>query len=74
MTTYLELEEAALFEKVATNVRGPLLIRLLSHPGCRISEALVLRVGEIDLQGDVVTIQNLKRRIRPSCPNCSVRL
>ncbi len=42
MKTYIELREIAAMEKVADNLRDQLLIRLLFHLGCRISEALAL--------------------------------
>ena len=47
--TYLEIEEVIKLEKAATNLRDRLLIRLLSHLGCRISEALGITVEDIDL-------------------------
>jgi len=53
MKAYVELEEIALVEKATTNVRDSLLIRLLFRLGCRISEALALKVEEIDFgQGE----------------------
>lgn len=74
MKTYLEREEVELLEKVATNVRDRLLIRLLSRLGCRVSEALALRVEDIDLQRGTVTIQHLKTRLKLACPHCNARL
>jgi hypothetical protein len=40
MRTYLESEEVKQLEGAATLLRDKLLIRLLSHLGCRISEVL----------------------------------
>ena len=57
---YLEPEEVDRLERTATNLRDRLLIRLLSHLGCRISEALALTVEDIDLEQGTVTIQHLK--------------
>lgn len=74
MKTYLEPEEVELLEKAATNLRDRLLIRLLFHLGCRISEALALRVEDIDFDQGTVTIEHLKARSRFFCPNCSARL
>jgi len=74
MKTYLEPEEIELLEKAATNLRDRLLIRLLFRLGCRISEALALRVEDIDFDRGTVTIEHLKSRIRLSCPKCSARL
>lgn len=45
---YLEVGKVKHLEQVATNVRDKLLIKLLLHLGCRISEALALEVRDID--------------------------
>jgi integrase/recombinase XerD len=74
MKTYLEWKEVELLEKAATNVRDRLLIRLLFHVGCRISEALALRVEDIDFDRSTVTIEHLKARLRLFCPSCNARL
>ncbi len=71
---YLEPDEIVHLEKSATNLRDRLLIRLLFHLGCRISEALGLEVKDIDFTQGTVTIQHLKSRIKLSCPKCSTRL
>jgi integrase/recombinase XerD len=71
---YLEVSEIATLEKAVTNLRDRLLIRLLFHLGCRVSEALGLTVEDIDLAGGTVTIQHLKSRLKLSCPRCSARL
>jgi integrase/recombinase XerD len=74
MKAYVEPEEVALMEEVTTNLRDRLLIRILFHLGCRISEALPLEVKDIDFNQGAVTIQHLKVRIKLSCPRCSARL
>jgi integrase/recombinase XerD len=51
-------------------LRDSLLIRLLFHLGCRVSEALSLTVDDIDFEKSIVSIQHLKTRIKLSCPNC----
>ena len=71
---YLEVDELQRLEKAATNLMDRLLIRLLSHLGCRISEALGIKVEDIDLDNHTVTIQHLKTRMKLSCPRCSARL
>ena len=48
--TYLEASEIRDLEKVATNLRDLLLIRLLYRLGCRISEALAITVEDVDLK------------------------
>ncbi len=72
--TYLEPDEVVLMEKAATNLRDRLLIRLLFHLGCRISEALALTVDNIDFTSSTVTIQHLKARLRLSCIVCGQQL
>jgi len=72
--TYLDLGEVELLEQAATNLRDRLLIRFLFHLGCRISEALGVRVEDIDLEQGTVTIVHLKRQLRLSCQNCGARL
>jgi len=74
MKTYLEPEEVELLEKAATNLRDRLLIRLLFRLGCRISEALALKVEDIDFGQGTVTIEHLKARIKISCSQCNARL
>ena len=74
MKTYLEPKEIVTMEKAATNLRDRLLIRLLFHLGCRVSEALGIAVEDIDLPKGTVTIQHLKLRTKLSCPDCSTRL
>ncbi len=74
MKAYLDLGETNQLEKAATCVRDKLLIRILAHLGCRISEALALEVKDIDFDRGTVTIEHLKSRIRVSCPQCGARL
>jgi integrase/recombinase XerD len=71
---YLEAEEVEMLEKATTNLRDRLLIRLLSHLGCRISEALGIKVEDVDLVNHTITIQHLKTRTKLSCPYCSAKL
>jgi len=46
--SYLEANEIESLERASTNLRDRLLIRLLFHLGCRVSEALALTVEDID--------------------------
>ena len=55
-------------------MRDRVLIHLLIHLGCRISEALALTPDDIDFEHGTVTIQHLKSRIKVSCPQCNTRL
>lgn len=71
---YLEPDEVAHMEKSATNLRDRLLIRLLFHLGCRVSEALGITIEDVDIAKGTVTIQHLKVRMKLSCPHCAARL
>ena len=71
---YLELPEIELMEQAAGCRRDQLLIRLLSRLGCRVSEALALKVEDIDFEQGTTTIMHLKRSMKISCPQCGVRL
>jgi integrase/recombinase XerD len=74
MKVYLEPEEVAQMEKAASNLRDKLLIRTLFHLGCRIMEALSIKVNDIDFTQGIVTIVHLKRRLKLSCSACGTRL
>jgi len=74
LKTYIEPDEVRMMEDSASNLRDRLLIRLLFRLGCRVSEALALRVKDVDLVSGAVTIEHLKVRLNLSCPNCHTRL
>ena len=74
MKAYIEPEEVTLMEKATTNLRDRLLIHLLFRSGCRVSEALAIKVEDIDFAQGTVTIQHLKSRLKLSCTQCGQRL
>jgi integrase/recombinase XerD len=74
MKAYIEPEEVTRMESEASNLRDRLLIRLLFRLGCRISEALALKVEDIDFEQGTVTIEHLKARVELCCPKCGARL
>ena len=74
MKTYLEIHEVEQLESAARYLRDKLLIMLLFRLGCRISEALALKVSDIDFAQGTVTIEHLKSRVKLSCPQCGTRL
>lgn len=74
MKAYLEPKEVERLEQAAEYLRDRLLIRLLFQLGCRVSEALGIKVSDIDFKQGLVTIQHLKQRIKLSCPHCTARL
>lgn len=71
---FLESTEVEKLEKAAANPRDRLLIRVLSHLGCRVSEALGIKINDIDLDNSTITIQHLKTRLKLYCPHCGTRL
>jgi len=74
MKAYVEPEEVALMENETTNLRDRLLIRLLFHSGCRVSEALALGVEDVDFASGTNSIRQLKMRLKLSCTRCGQRL
>ena len=70
MKTYIDPEEITLLENVTTNLRDKLLVRLLFRLGCRVSEALDLKVTDIDFTNSTVTIKHLKSHLKLSCSRC----
>lgn len=74
MKAYLEPHEIQLMENAATNFRDRLLIRLLFHAGCRVSEALALTLEDVDFARGTITIQHLKSRLKLSCSRCGAGL
>jgi integrase/recombinase XerD len=71
---YLDPNDVNRLEKAANNLRDRLLIRLLFHIGCSISEALAIVVEDFDLRKGTVVIQHLKIRLKLSCPQCGTKL
>ncbi len=47
---------------------------MLNRLGCRISEAVGVRIGDIDFERKTVRIEHLKTRLSASCPKCGARL
>ena len=73
-SVYLEPSDITQMEEATSYLRDKLLIRLLFHLGCRVSEALALTIEDIDLVNNQVTIIHLKRRLKLLCPICQSRL
>jgi integrase/recombinase XerD len=74
MKTYLEPSEVTLLEEAATNLRDKLMVHLLFHLGCRISEALSLALEDVDFESGTVTIKHLKASVKLSCTQCGQRI
>ena len=74
MKAYLEPDEVDVMEQAASNLRDKLLIRTLFHLGCRVTEAISLKVDDIDFNQGTVSIIHLKQRIKLLCVTCGARL
>jgi integrase/recombinase XerD len=74
MKTYLEINEIELLISVAIYLRDKLLIMLLFRLGCRISEALSLKLDDINFEQGTITIVHLKRRMKITCAGCGAQL
>ena len=72
--SYIEIEDVRRLEAAATCLRDRLLIRILFHSGCRVSEALNLEVRNVDFSECTLTVEHLKSRIKLLCPQCKARL
>ena len=59
---YLDISDISALERATTNLRDRLMIRLLFHSGCRISEALALEVSDVDINAGTIRIQHLKSK------------
>ncbi len=74
MKVYLTPQEVERMAQVAKCVRDEVFIRVLFWAGCRVSEAIGIRVEDVNPAQGTVTIKHLKTRIRLSCPQCGTRL
>ncbi len=74
MKVYLTPEEVERMARAASCVRDEVLIRVLFWAGCRVSEAIGIRVEDVTPAQGTVTIKHLKTRTRLSCPQCGTRL
>ena len=71
LTGYSELVQTQkrLLE-AATNPRDKAFIAVLARDGIRISEAIQMKVSDIDFKRGTLTIVHLKERLKLKCPNC----
>ena len=67
---YLEPEQVERPIAAATNPRDKAFIAVLVRTGIRISEAIELKVSDIDSKRGTLTISHLKERLKLKCPNC----
>ncbi|MDY6911483.1 MAG: tyrosine-type recombinase/integrase [Chloroflexota bacterium] len=58
----------------ATNPRDKAFAALLARTGIRVSEAIRLKVSDIDFEGGVLMIVHLKEKSKLKCPDCGESL
>jgi len=71
---FLEPEQIKRLIGVATNPRDRAFVALLARTGMRISEAIHLKVNDIDFEKELLTIVHLKERSKLKCPHCKETL
>lgn len=74
LKTYLEPEQVDAIIAATTNPRNKAFIALLARSGTRISEAVQLKVNDVDFQRGTLKIVHLKERLKLKCPNCGEAL
>jgi len=67
---YLGSEQVERLINATTNPRDKAFIALLAKSGIRISEAVQLKVSDVDFQGGTLKIVHLKERLKLKCPHC----
>lgn len=74
LTGYLEPSEVERLIDVATNPRDKAFVALLARTGIRVSEAIRLKVSDVDFQRGILTIVHLKEKSKLKCPTCEESL
>ena len=67
---YPEPEQVDRLIAVATNPRDKAFVGVLGKGAIRVSEAIQLKVTDIDFKRGTLTIVHLKERLKLKCPNC----
>ena len=67
---HLESEHVDRLIVASTNPRDKAFVAVLAKAGIRISEAVQIKVSDIDFERAALTIVHLKERSKLKCPNC----
>jgi len=67
---YSEPEQVDRLIAVATNPRDKAFVGVLGKGAIRVSEAIQLKVSDIDFKRGTLTIIHLKERMKLKCPSC----
>jgi len=68
---YLQPGQVGKLIAAGKNPRDRAFVALLVRTGMRISEAIQLKVSDIDFKRETLTIVHLKERLKLKCPNCA---
>ena len=71
---YLEPEQIDRLIAASTNPRDRAFIAFLSRTGVRISEAIQVKISDLDFQRGMVMIVHLKEKSKLKCPHCGETL
>ncbi len=71
---YVELGQIEKLISACSNPRDKAFIALLARTGVRVSEAIQLKVSDIDFKREVLTIVHLKEKSKLKCPHCGESL
>lgn len=74
LKAHLEPAQIERLIAAATNPRDKAFISVLAMTGIRISEAIELKVNDIDFQRGMLAIVHLKERLKLKCPHCGESL
>ena len=73
-TKHLESHQIEMLINSATNPRDKAFIALLARTGVCISEAIEVKISDIDFERGVLTIVHLKEKSKLKCPQCGESL
>jgi integrase/recombinase XerD len=71
---YIEFGQIEKLINTCSNPRDKAFISLLARTGVRVSEAIQLKVVDIDYQRGTLTIMHLKEKSKLRCPHCGESL
>jgi integrase/recombinase XerD len=74
LKTVLTPEDIDRLIEAAPTLRDKVIIRLLSRLGCRVSELVNIRIGDVDFRNGLIAIRPIKQVVRKICPRCSARV
>jgi len=74
LKTYLTEADINRLFMAADTLRNKLIIRLLYHLGCRVSELVTIKCSDIDFRKRLILIRHLKKVVRRVCEDCGAKV